>query len=54
MIPRANATIDLRHADGSQVTQVSPGTWTIQVTDETGSHNAASSLRTALTRVETA
>jgi plastocyanin len=36
---RANATIDLRHADGSQVTQVSPGTWTIQVTDETGSHN---------------
>ena len=36
---RGNATIALRHADGTQVTQVSPGTWTIQVTDETASHN---------------
>ena len=36
---RANATIDLRHPDGSQVTQVQPGTYTIQVNDETGSHN---------------
>jgi plastocyanin len=36
---RANATIDLRHADGSQVTQVAPGAYTIQVADETASHN---------------
>ena len=36
---RANATIDLRHTDGSPVTQVAPGSYTIQVTDETASHN---------------
>ena len=36
---RANATIDVRHADGSQATQVAPGSYTIQVTDESASHN---------------
>jgi plastocyanin len=36
---RANATIDLRHPDGRVVTNLAPGTYSIQVRDQTGSHN---------------
>jgi plastocyanin len=36
---RANATIDLRHADGSLVTQLAAGSYSIEVHDETSSHN---------------
>ena len=36
---RANATIDLRHADGRPVTQLQAGAYAIEVRDESGSHN---------------
>jgi plastocyanin len=36
---RANATIDLRQQDGTAVTQLAPGTYSVEVHDETASHN---------------
>jgi plastocyanin len=36
---RADYTIDLKHANGAAVTQVAPGTYTIQVDDQAPQHN---------------
>ena len=36
---RSNATIDLRHADGTPVTQLQAGAYSIEVHDESASHN---------------
>ena len=36
---RQNATIDLRHSDGTPVTQLQEGAYSIEVHDESASHN---------------
>ena len=36
---RQNATIDLRHSDGTPVTQLPQGAYSIEVHDESTSHN---------------
>jgi hypothetical protein len=36
---RANATIDLRHPNGDLVTTIAPGTYDLEIHDQTSSHN---------------